>query len=111
MGRGNYRLLSLFVFLTLLSGCGGGTSTTPPPKRRTPDVQLTVAVTGNGTVTSTPAGISCPSSCTANFPSGTSVTLTATAAAGSNFGSYGGACSGSSCTLVLTNNQSVTATF
>ena len=111
MGRGDYRLLSLFVFLTLLSGCGGGTSTTPPPQQRTPDVQLTVAVTGSGTVTSTPAGISCPSSCTVNFPSGTSVTLTAAAATGSNFGSYGGACSGSSCTLVLTNDQSVTATF
>ena len=105
------RLLPALILLILLVGCGGGTSTTPPPQQRTPDVQLTVSVTGSGTVTSTPAGISCPSSCTAKFASGTSVKLTATAAAGSTFGSYGGACSGTSCTLSLAQDQSVTATF
>ena len=35
--------------------------------------------TGGGTVTSAPAGIDCGSTCSATFPAGTMVTLTATA--------------------------------
>jgi hypothetical protein len=48
--------------------------------------QLTVQLVGNGTgtVTSAPAGISCNPTCAASFP-GTSVTLSAQAAAGSSF--------------------------
>jgi hypothetical protein len=42
-------------------------------------VQLDVAVTGNGTVTSAPAGMSCPPTCSARFTRGESVTLTASA--------------------------------
>jgi hypothetical protein len=49
----------------------------------------TLSVTADMTrVTSDPAGIDCPSICTAAFPSGTAVTLSA------GFGSWGGACSG-----------------
>lgn len=70
-----------------------------------------MAVTGNGTVTSAPAGITCPGTCAANFAKGTGVTLTAAAGSGSSFGGFGGACSGSTCKLVLTSNESVSATF
>ena len=42
---------------------------------------LSVSETGNGTVTSSPSGISCPSTCSATFASGAAVTLTATPAA------------------------------
>lgn len=66
---------------------------------------------GSGNVTSAPAGIACPGTCAANFAKGTAVTLTATAASGSNFGGFGGACSGSTCKLVLADNESVSATF
>ncbi len=93
---------------TLLTGCGGGSTPAPPTSQQ---AQLTVAVTGSGTVTSAPAGINCPGTCAANFAKGTGVTLTARAASGSNFGGFGGACSGSSCKLVLTSNESVSATF
>ncbi len=76
---------------------------------------LTVTRNGNGsgTVISSPAGISCGSACSTNYASGTSVTLTATAAAGSTFGGWGGACSGTSttCTIAMTTAQNVTATF
>lgn len=74
---------------------------------------LTVTVTGSGTVTSSPAGISCPPTCTASFNSGTSVTLSAAAAAGFAFvGWSGGGCSGTgSCTVVTSGAQSVNATF
>ncbi len=71
------------------------------------------AGTGNGTVTSAPAGITCGTSCSASYNSGTSVTLSAAAAAGSTFtGWSGGGCSGtSSCTLALTATTTVIATF
>ena len=75
---------------------------------------LNVTLAGNGTVTSSPAGISCPSiTCSANFASGTTVTLTATAAAGATFAGWSGAaCSGTgTCSVNMTAAQSVTATF
>ena len=75
---------------------------------------LNVTLAGNGTVTSSPAGISCPSiTCSANFASGTTVTLTATAAAGATFAGWSGAaCSGTgTCSINMTAAQSVTATF
>jgi hypothetical protein len=72
---------------------------------------LTVSVTGNGTVTSNPAGISCPSTCSHTF-TGTSVTLTATPASGWALSSWGGACSGNgSCIVAMNAAKSVTATF
>src|SRR5262249_4991527 len=65
---------------------------------------VTLAGTGSGTVTSSPAGISCPGTCSAAFGSGTSVTLTATAASGSTFAGWSGAgCSGTGpCTVSMT---------
>ena len=75
-------------------------------------VVLTVSVTGSGTVTSSPAGISCPSTCSAGFASGTPVTLTATPASGWTFSNWGGACSGSAgCSVTMNAAASVTATF
>jgi phospholipase C len=68
-------------------------------------------MTGTGTVISSPAGINCPTTCTASFTSGTSVTFTATAGSGYQFSGYSGACSGSSCQITLATDQSVSATF
>ncbi|HSB00244.1 MAG TPA: non-reducing end alpha-L-arabinofuranosidase family hydrolase, partial [Anaerolineales bacterium] len=70
------------------------------------------AGSGSGTVTSSPAGINCGSTCSASYASGTSVTLTPSAASGSTFGGWSGACSGTgSCTVNMNTNQTVTATF
>ena len=68
---------------------------------------------GNGTVTSSPTGINCGTTCSALFESGSSVTLTAVSSSGSTFSGWGGACSGasSSCTVVMDAANSVTATF
>ncbi len=73
---------------------------------------LTVIVqgSGTGTVTSSPAGINCPQTCNASFNTGTQVTLTATPATGSSFAGWGGACSGSSPTCVVTLSTSLSAT-
>jgi hypothetical protein len=73
---------------------------------------LNVSVAGNGTVTSSPAGISCPSVCTMNYASGTPVTLTAAPTAGATFNSWGGACTGNgSCVVTMNSLESVTAMF
>ena len=80
---------------------------TPPPPQT-----LTVAVTGDGTVTSNPAGISCPGDCTEDYSAGQNVTLTATPNAGSTFVGWSGDCTGTSpCVVSMTQTRNVTATF
>ena len=68
---------------------------------------------GQGSISSSPAGIDCGSDCGQDYDYGTPVTLTATAAAGSSFTSWsGGGCSGgSTCTLNMDQARSATATF
>jgi hypothetical protein len=75
---------------------------------------LTVVITGegSGTVTSSPAGISCPPTCTASFEEGTPVTLTAFPSSGYFAGWTGGGCSGNgACTHTVTAPATITATF
>ncbi len=70
------------------------------------------AGTGTGTVTSTPSGINCTQTCTADFASGTQVTLAETPASGSTFTGWSGACSGTgSCVVTMNSAETVTATF
>jgi hypothetical protein len=77
-----------------------------------PQYTLNVSLAGNGTVTSSPSGVSCPSVCTMNYSSGTPVTLTATPAGGATFNGWGGACSGNgSCLVTMNSLESVTAMF
>src|SRR5439155_3509837 len=68
---------------------------------------------GSGTVTSTPTGITCGTTCSGTYASGTGVTLTATPATGSTFtGWSGGGCSGTgSCTMAMSAATTVSATF
>ena len=75
---------------------------------------LVVAKAGNGTgtVTSSPSGIACGTTCSQVFPQGSMVTLTATAGTGSTFTGWSGACSGTgACTVTISGAQMVTATF
>jgi len=80
-----------------------------------PQFPLTVVPngSGSGTVTSSPAGINCGSVCSASFDSGSQVTLTAAAAAGSVFrGWSGGGCTGTgTCITTITAATAVSATF
>ncbi len=77
------------------------------------DETLIVSVNGGGTVTSTDGFINCPGSCSHIYQQNTQVTLNATAAGGWVFGTWGGSCGGSSpsCTLTMSQNESVSATF
>ncbi len=89
------------------------TSVQPPP----PSLKYTLSVSksgnGSGTITSNPSGINCGSTCSANFDSGKSITLTAAPSSGSNFVGWSGACSGTSltCVVIMNSNKSATAEF
>jgi hypothetical protein len=74
---------------------------------------LSVSKSGSGQVLSTLPGIDCGSDCGGGYASGSSVTLTATPAAGNHWVGWGGACSGISptCTLTMNASKAVTATF
>jgi hypothetical protein len=74
---------------------------------------LSVSKAGSGTVTSSDGNISCGSTCSHNYNSGTQVTLTATASQGYTFGNWAGCDSVHSnvCTVTMNNARSVTATF
>ena len=77
-----------------------------------PYYAISVTNPGNGTITSSPSGISCGSTCSANFDTGSSVTLTATPTAGYAFSGWSGGCTGTSaCVINLNSNQSVSANF
>jgi hypothetical protein len=98
------------------SGSGGCTVTMSAAESVTATfvqaVTLSVSVTGSGTVTSSPAGINCGSSCSAGYAPGTQVTLTAAPASGWKFNGWSNACSGTgTCSVTMNSAQSVTATF
>jgi Fe-S cluster biogenesis protein NfuA len=79
-----------------------------------PKFKLTVSKsgTGAGTVASTPAGVECGGTCSAEFEAGTEVELTASPEEGSEFLKWGGACSGTgSCQVTMSTAKSVSATF
>jgi hypothetical protein len=76
------------------------------------ELNVTLDGTGNGTVTSTPAGIDCGADCTESYDYGTVVTLTAVAETGSTFTGWSGACSGTgNCVVTLNMAQDVMVTF
>ena len=82
---------------------------------------MTASGTGNGAVSSTPAGISCTANggvatgtCTMPYTSGTVVTLTASPAAGHTFAGWAGACACTgtgSCQVTMSQARSVSVTF
>jgi uncharacterized repeat protein (TIGR02543 family) len=70
---------------------------------------LTVTKIGSGFVSSTPAGISCGTTCTLTLPAGSSVTLTPGSGV---FMGWSGACGGTTtCTIIMDASKTATATF
>lgn len=76
---------------------------------------LTLTKTGNGVgkVVSVLSGIDCGSACSAIYPHGATLTLTAMAALGSTFTGWQGACTGTAttCTVTMDAAKGVTAIF
>ncbi len=85
--------------------CGGSGST---------NYLVQVNVSGNGSVTSSPSGISCPGTCQSSFSESSSITLTPNTSGGSTFTGWSGPdCTGTG-PCVLSNisaAKSATATF
>ena len=76
------------------------------------NLAVTLAGSGGGSVSSTPAGISCGSTCSAAFAGGSDVMLSATPDGSSVFSGWSGACSGTgACSVTMNGDESVTATF
>lgn len=69
--------------------------------------------TGEGTVTSNPAGIDCGADCTEKYSVGTVITLSATPDPGSVFSGWSGDCSGTNqqTTVIMNADKSCIATF
>jgi hypothetical protein len=91
-----------------------------PPPNQTLTVNLLDS--GTGTVTDNSSAINCSEAsgtvtgtCSASYPIGTVVTLTATVGSGSTFAGWGGACSSSgtntTCSVTMNSAQNVTASF
>ena len=77
------------------------------------NAMLTVTKVGSGSVSSTPSGIDCGSTCSYSFNMGGAITLQATPSAGFTFAGWSGSgCQGTAgCTMTISSNTAVTATF
>ncbi len=76
-------------------------------------LKVSVAGRGSGSVKGSPAGISCPGTCSEVLGQGSNVTLTPTPRSGSAFAGWSGAgCSGpKSCVVTMGSDEAVTATL
>ena len=73
---------------------------------------LNVNIVGSGSVISFPEGVSCAVSCSVAFPQGVVVGLNPDPTLGYSLQSWTGACTGTgSCSITMSGNQTVTATF
>lgn len=97
-----YRFEALALTLVALTASAGA-----------PTIPLGVSINGDGTVTSDPTGISCPSDCTDSFRKNVAVTLTAVAHGSNTFLGWEGACVGTqpTCQLILRSAVTVIANF
>lgn len=104
---------SKFDQTVVFGGSGPYTITFGPWVTQSPSPTLSVTTLGSGSVTSSPAGINCGSTCSQSYPVGTVVLLTASPSLGSIFAGWSGACFGSSttCSVTLSAAATASATF
>ncbi|MBF0564341.1 MAG: hypothetical protein HQK89_03775 [Nitrospirae bacterium] len=88
-------------------------SPTPSPTPARATLTINKAGSGNGVITSTPAGISCGNVCSIGFDAGKVITLTAQPDSTSTFSGWvGGGCSGNgTCVITLNTNTTVNVGF
>src|SRR6185369_4137701 len=95
------------------SGTTDTSGTTGTTGTSAPTYSLYVLLHGDGTVSSTPAGILCPDACFASFEQNTTVILTATPHAGWHFAEWGadGAPVQADGSILMDSAKQVTAVF
>jgi hypothetical protein len=112
---GTAALVGAVVAVPAASGSSVSPASLLGAKADSPQYTLTVNEigTGSGTVTTSPAGIDCPSTCSAAFPAGTRITLYATPAADSKWGGFGAPCRNfyGRCVITLGGDMTVRAVF
>jgi len=112
IGKHIFRWPPLVMMVLILTSCGGGGGGgAPPPPPSTFVLQIVRNGDGGGTVTSSPPGINCGSTCSAIFSSGQTVFLTATPASGSAFAGWGGDSDCADGNVTMNANKTCTATF
>jgi aryl-phospho-beta-D-glucosidase BglC (GH1 family) len=116
-------LLALFFASLVACGGGGGSSGSgeetaargADAKTASTNYYFSIWVTGAGTVTSSPAGISCTGTkqCVGYFKIGSSVTLSAQPIGGTTISGWGGSCSGTgaSCKVTMNDPRDVSISF
>lgn len=112
---------ALVAASTVIASCGGGSDDDGPGIVDPNANKRTLAITGgsgNGRVTSSPGTIDCvitngvaTGTCADQFSDKTNVALTAIPGTDQLFKAWSGDCSGTTCTVALTRNSSVSAGF
>jgi phospholipase C len=104
-----FLIVTAIVCISMLGGCVG-LAPLPPGQFQ---ISVATAGGGTGTVTSNPAGISCPGICSGNFQNSGPVTLTATPSTGFTFTGWSGTCTSTNatCTFAAGATGAATATF
>lgn len=113
--------VTYFYIVTAVNANGESTESvqvSATPRGADPVITFNLAVgkggTGSGAITSNPPGINCDTLCSASFPSGTAVTLTATPIEGSVLTAWSENCAigpNNTCTVTANAEKTVTATF
>lgn len=84
----------------------------PAPPPGTARVTVSLPGTGKGHVTSTPAGLDCPGTCSVIVAAGSTLSLAQRSEPGSRFVGWGGACSGTgACSVTADREKTVLANF
>ena len=104
-------MLALAVGLSAF-GCTGGPGGNSGNTAVGLPVSIVFAGTGSGSITSSPVGFNCSSTCSNNVPSGSSITLSAAPGPNAFFVGWSGDCIGTAaCIVTMDAAKSVTATF
>ena len=114
-----FRLLASLLTVFTVSSCGleSVDSASPEPPTSSPPpgtalVDVTISITGSGTVQDTARGISCATSCVVQVAAGTTLSFAASPQTGFVFGTWGGACSGNGgCQLTVDTPTGLAANF